>query len=224
MTNYRPICDTWLLARPRVKYYGAYLSGFLSRARELLGITIQDPMLHVCGGKSRDYPLRGFGPNDKTVDLDPELEPDYCMDVRNELPEYPGGWPAILADPPYSESDAKNYKVGESVYPNPNHLLAKMCHHVRPWGRVGMIHYVWPRPPSVLLPEKNGRRHRIMAIKKQHNGSEYIARIRVVACIGVVAGFANQMRCYSVFEVDGPEVTTCYRKLKKINDNVLLLE
>lgn len=32
MSSYRPICDLWILARPKVKYYGAYPNGFLERA------------------------------------------------------------------------------------------------------------------------------------------------------------------------------------------------
>ena len=34
--GYRPITDLWFLARPKVKYYGAYPNGFLERARALL--------------------------------------------------------------------------------------------------------------------------------------------------------------------------------------------
>ena len=68
--SYRPICDTWILARSKVKYYGAYPAGFLERARSQLGVHINDPVLHVCSGKVKDYPYAGgFGPNDKTVDI-----------------------------------------------------------------------------------------------------------------------------------------------------------
>jgi hypothetical protein len=44
MSNYRPITDTWILERAKLKggqkYYGAYLGGFPERARALLGVTI----------------------------------------------------------------------------------------------------------------------------------------------------------------------------------------
>lgn len=80
--GYRPITDMWLLARCKykggVKRYGGYLGGFPERARALLGATIDEPVLHVCGGLARLYPYPGgFGPNDKTLDLDDEVEPDY---------------------------------------------------------------------------------------------------------------------------------------------------
>ncbi len=157
MTSYRPITDCWLLARGKLKrgpdgekqsYYGSYPSGFLSRARELLGVQGDDPVLHACSGMVRDYPIRGLGPRDMTVDLDPGLEPDWVMDVRKDLPRCPfgSGWPAILADPPYSEEDAKHYLGGEGhrFYPNPNALTKLMLERVRPGGRVGMLHHFWP--------------------------------------------------------------------------------
>src|SRR6185503_8840943 len=79
--SYRPITDVWLLARCKykggVKRYGGYLGGFPERARALLGVTINQPVLHVCGGLARLYPYRGgFGENDKTLDLDPNVNPD----------------------------------------------------------------------------------------------------------------------------------------------------
>lgn len=181
--SYRPICDLWLLARPKVKYYGAYPNGFLERARALLGITPYDALLHVCGGAARQYPAkpRGFGPSDKTLDLDQALEPDFCQSAVEELPFYrlpdgrgAMGWPALLADPPYTESDADKYAPGRRVYPTPNLVLKRMLEAVRPGGRVGMLHYVLPQPP------REG--------------------VRFVACVGVIVGYNNRMRTFSVFE------------------------
>ena len=44
--GYRPITDTWFLARAKlkggVKYYGAYLGGFPERARALLGVNTKN--------------------------------------------------------------------------------------------------------------------------------------------------------------------------------------
>jgi hypothetical protein len=189
--SYRPITDMWILARAKLKgsekYYGAYLGGFPERARALLGVTLNDPVLHVCGGKAKLYPYRrGFGPNDKTLDLDPLLQPDFHRDAREVIPRQGcqsampelcncdgKPWPAILADPPYSEEDADKYTVGRAAYPKPNLLLKNCIDAVRPGGRVGMIHYLLPDPP---------------------------ANAHFVACIGVVCGFNNRMRCFSVFE------------------------
>jgi hypothetical protein len=177
--SYRPITDLWILARPKVAYYGAYPSGFLERARALLGVTTDDAVLHVCSGKVRDYPFRGLGRNDRTLDIDPATKPDYVHDCRYSLPatdrKY---WPAILADPPYSVADADHYACGSEKLPAPGALLELCLHYVRPGGRVGFLHYQWPRPP-----EKIGR-----------------YRIKPVALVGVIAGYANNIRAFSVYE------------------------
>lgn len=200
MGDFRPIADMWLLARPKVRYYGAYPSGFLDRARALLGVGYTDAVLHVCGGRIRDYPFRGFGPNDRTVDLDPALVPDYLMDVRH-LGDVPGGripvpdepgvitdpvpadeagqgtalcWPAVLADPPYSEGDAQHYPHAKDAFPARADLLRRCLSLVRPGGRVGFLDVIAPRPP------KTG--------------------VRLVATVGVLLGYGNQIRVFSVYE------------------------
>lgn len=178
--SYRPITDLWVLARPKVKYYGAYPSGFLERARALLGITPYDSLLHVCGGSARLYPAkpRGFGPNDYTLDLDSNLAPDFLQDVSQPLPPNPSEdtskWPALIADPPYTEADADHYAPGRAAFPSANTILRNMLDVVRPGGRVGMLHYILPQPPRT--------------------------GVRFVACVGVICGYNNRMRCYSVFE------------------------
>lgn len=176
MSNYRPICDVWILARPKVRYYGAYPNGFLERARALLGVTPLDAVLHVCGGKARDYPAkpRGFGPNDRTLDLDASLTPDFFQAATDPLP-LPLSWDALIADPPYTVDDAAQYAPGRAAFPSANLILKNMIAAVRPGGRVGMLHYVLPQPP-------------------RDNGT------RFVACVGVICGFNNRMRVFSVFE------------------------
>lgn len=179
--SYRPITDIWILARPKVKYYGAYPNGFAERARALLGVTVTDPVLHVCGGRARQYPSRrGFGPNDRTLDLDPALSPDYLQAATDPLPRVSfdmgaaPGWPALIADPPYTADDAEKYAPGRGLFPSANLILRRMLDAVRPGGRVGMLHYVLPQPP------REG--------------------VRFVACVGVICGFNNRMRVFSVFE------------------------
>lgn len=192
--SYRPITDVWILARPKVKYYGAYPNGFLERARALLGVSPFDPILHVCGGSARQYPAkpRGFGPNDKTLDLDAALTPDFIQSAEEPLPLYlcrdatclectDGNfetgikghvWPAMIADPPYTDADALHY--APKLLPKANLILKNMLAGVRVGGRVGMLHYVLPQPP------REG--------------------VRFVACIGVIVGYNNRIRIFSVFE------------------------
>jgi hypothetical protein len=186
--SYRPITDLWFLARAKLKggekYYGAYLGGFPERARVLIGASIYSPVLHVCGGKAKYYPYqRAFGPNDKTLDLDPECQPDFLQDAREPFPFCPiippagtlttTNWGGVLMDPPYSPEDAAHYKVGSEVYPTPNQLVVNALAVLPIGGKVGIIHYVLPKCP------KNAK---------------------FVACVGIVCGFNNRIRCFSVFE------------------------
>lgn len=175
--SYRPICDTWILARPKVKYYGAYPAGFLGRARALLGVGPEDPVLHVCGGMVRDYPFKGFGPNDYTLDLDPDCQPDFLQDARDGLPANPlspdGKWPAVLIDRPYSEIDAAHYAPGAAKLPELNDLLKRSLAIVPVGGKVGTLDYLWPHPGN--------------------KGKE-------VAVVGVGTGRNARARWYCVFE------------------------
>ena len=178
--SYRPITDVWILARPKVKYYGAYPNGFLERARALLGVSPNDAMLHVCGGQARHYPAkpRGFGPYDRTLDLDSELKPDYLQSATDPLPGSAGAdkWGALIADPPYTADDADHYTPGRDRFPKANLILKRMLEAVLPGGRVGMLHYILPQPP------RQG--------------------VRFVAAVAVIVGFNNRIRCFSVFERD----------------------
>ncbi len=169
--SYRPICDTWILARPKVPYYGAYPAGFLSRARQLVGASIAEPVLHVCSGKVMEYPYRGLGARDATMDLDPELKPTYCQDARDAWPQR--SWKAVLADPPYSEEDCAHYACGRDAYPNPSLLIKRAFEVLEPGQRIGILHYLWPRPPKDAIS---------------------------VAVVSVLVGFGNRGRLFSVFE------------------------
>lgn len=179
--SYRPITDVWILARSKVPYYGAFPSGFLERARHLLGVGLADPVLHVCAGRVRDYPFEGFGPNDKTLDLDPATNPDFLQDARDPLPQhtpYPSNnfrvhWAAVLIDRPYTEADAAHYAPGADVLPSANGLLANALGVVATGGRVGILDYVWPHPPKDA---------------------------KSVAAVAVLTGFNNRVRLYSVYK------------------------
>ncbi len=194
MSNYRPICDSWILARPKVKYYGAYPNGFLERARALLGVGWWDPVLHVCSGMVNKYPgKRGVGPADWTMDMDvgaaPRNADDSSVwerhisgDVREGIPKQYSGplsvddgslWPALLADPPYTFEDADHYNCGRDVFPLPGPLVANMLTVVEPGGKVGILHYQFPRPPQGTI---------------------------LVAKISVSMGWGNTDRVFTVFE------------------------
>lgn len=160
--NYRPLTDFWILARPKVKYYGAYPAGFVSRARALLGVRYDDAVLHVCSGRVRDYPFKGVGPNDKTLDIREDLDPDFVYDVTSM--GVPPGFAAILTDPPYTAEDAKQY--GTAKCPTASELMATCLKGVAVGHRVGMLHYEWPHCPRfarevAVVGVTTGRKQRI---------------------------------------------------------------
>lgn len=186
--SYRPITDVWIMARSKTKYYGAFPAGFLHRAIQLLGVGRNASVLHVCGGKVREYPFRGFGPNHKTLDLNPKTKPDFLQDAREPFPMRQLGnhrakdvvapWDAVLIDRPYTDDDADCYvkeglKEGHKVLPSANLLIKNAIAVLPVGGRVGMIDYVWPQPPK--------------------NATE-------VAVIGVGTGRNSRARWYTVFE------------------------
>lgn len=182
--NYRPITDFWFLARAKLKggkkYYGSYLGGFPERARVLIGASLEEPMLHVCGGMAKHYPYAGgFGPLDETLDLDPDCDPDMLMDASIAIPSQPRGalhgqsWAGILIDPPYSPEEAIHYQPGPDKYPKPNKVL-ELALDALPIGRkAGLIHYLLPRCPN---------------------------QAKFTACVGICCGFNNRIRVFSVFE------------------------
>jgi hypothetical protein len=186
--SYRPITDVWILARPKVKYYGAYPNGFLERALPMIGASDQDPVLHLCGGCVHDYPNKRLVRNALTVDSDTDLHADHhadlCQEVDDDWPTLLAfgpsgkGWASILIDPPYTDADHEKYLAGKAdcdrvKLPTANHLLRLGLKLAKPGGKVGVLHYVWPQPPKTA---------------------------RSIACIGVIVGFNNRMRCFSVFE------------------------
>lgn len=174
--SYRPITDVWILARSKVAYYGAFPAGYLHRARALLGVGPDDPVLHVCAGRVRDYPYKGLGPHDQTLDMDPALSPDYLRDARLPLPAQSTKGPrfrAMLIDRPYSEADAEHYTPGPGALPAANELVKNALSTLNPGERVGIIDYVWPHPGKI--------------------GQE-------VAVIAVGTGRNNRARWFTVFE------------------------
>ena len=175
--SYRPVCDVWILARSKTKYWGAYPNGFLERARALLGVGLDDAVLHVCAGRVRDYPnKRVIGPNDCTLDLDPACKPEFLMDARDPLPlrsRGPRQWPAVLIDRPYTDTDAEKYAPGAKRLPPINALLKNALSVVRVGGKVGILDYVWPQPPTWA---------------------------REVAVVAVGTGRNNRARWFTVFE------------------------
>lgn len=177
--SYRPITDVWILARSKVKYYGAYPAGFLQRARDLLGAAPTDQVVHLCGGHVRSYPYSGLGAQDLTVDTDPACKPDFQLNVgapetytilKKQCPDIF----AILADPPYTPEDADHYLAGRDLFPSTNAIVANSLTILPIGGRVGILSLHWPRYPKAIS--------------------------RQVAVVAVYVGNGNYGRTFAVYE------------------------
>ena len=65
------------------------------------------------------------------------------------------------------------------MFPSGREVLIECLKAVAPGGRVGILHYIWPRPPTL-----------------KQVGFE----TRQVAAISVLVGYGNRVRLFSVFE------------------------
>ena len=101
------IVGTWIMGndyRVKSSYYGGYPAGYLRRVKALF--PDKQRALHLFSGRVDKAVLPG-----ETVDVNPELAPDYVDDAqtmeRVPLPQYD----IVLADPPYSVEDAERYQT-----------------------------------------------------------------------------------------------------------------
>ncbi|UMQ57885.1 hypothetical protein [Leptospira interrogans] len=184
--------DTMILGRCKHAYHGGYPAGFLERARLLLVGGSQDASIwHVPGGKAKQYngirggvSLTGFGKYDKTIDLDPICNPDFCIDVRKlkdhflqkdetltfiPFPDQDLFYntkkessfiqnlerpKAIIIDRPYDNENADKYVPGRSLLPNLNQLLIDCLNLVDKGSLVGVLDYKWPNPSPSIQFEE----------------------------------------------------------------------
>lgn len=101
------IVGTWVMGnnyRVSSNFYGGYPHGYLKRIKALF--PEKKNVLHLFCGKVDTEILPG-----KTVDINPELNPDYIDDAQS-LEQVPlEQFDLVLADPPYSVEDAIHYQT-----------------------------------------------------------------------------------------------------------------
>ena len=85
-------------------FYGAYPGDFLQRIAALF--PDKQRVLHLFAGMTDTSP-KGL-PGD-TCDIRPELNPTFVADAESLLTVPLESYDMVLADPPYSEADAKRY-------------------------------------------------------------------------------------------------------------------
>lgn len=155
------------LGRPRLPdvpmaVYGQYPRALIAKLLPWLQCGRHE-ILHVCSGSLP--PGEGI-----RVDIRPDAHPDILADGR-DLPLESGSQAAILIDPPYTEHYAKHLYGVE--YPRPSQLLREAARVVRPGGRIGMVHYITPKP---------------------------VEGTRLIKAFGLSTGFDMPMRAVTIYE------------------------
>ncbi len=147
--------------------WGLYPKGFIPWAARVLRAA-PDRVLHVCSGRIP----KGMGR--ARVDIRREVSPDVQADGR-ALPFCDGAFDAVMIDPPYSVEYAEGlYGID---YPRPSHLLEEASRVTRPCGRIGILHFLVPMPPS---------------------------GVRLELVRGVTTGCGYRIRAFTVFEKNQP--------------------
>jgi len=117
------IHGTWMIGnnfRNKRGYYGEYPPSFLDRVKALFPRAKK--VLHLFSGTVDKERWK----NEVLFDINPDLNPDVIGDAKN-LSQYfqENEFDLVIADPPYSEEDAKHYgtplisrnKVMKELYP-----------------------------------------------------------------------------------------------------------
>jgi hypothetical protein len=101
------VVGTWIMGNDysvKSSYYGGYPAGYLRRVKALF--PDKTSALHLFSGYVDTTAWPG-----KTVDINPDLSPDYVSDAQ-DLKNVPlTKFDIILADPPYSVEDCDHYQT-----------------------------------------------------------------------------------------------------------------
>lgn len=120
--------------------FGAFPKSFIPWALRLLNAPPKQ-VLHVCSGSmTSEHTCGGI-----RVDIARRAAPDVIADGC-ALPFLSDSFRAVLLDPPYSKEYAET--LYGTKYPKPSHLLAEAARVVKPGGRIAMLHFLVPHPPS----------------------------------------------------------------------------
>lgn len=117
--------------RVKSQYYGGYPAGYLRRVKALF--PDKKNVLHLFSGKVDTSIMPG-----KTVDINPDLNPCYVVDLSKEHQLYRipvQDFDLIMADPPYSVEDCEHY--GTAMV-NRNMVVSGMAKAAEPG-----THLVW---------------------------------------------------------------------------------
>jgi hypothetical protein len=138
------VYGTWFMGNSYEKandHYGGFQGNFLKRIAALF--PDRGRTLHLFAGRVALDRMPG-----DTLDADPKLEATYCVDAETcegvPLEDYD----FVLADPPYSESDAQRY--GRSLV-NRNKVMLTLAERLKPGALIVWLDQVYPMYRKIAL-------------------------------------------------------------------------
>lgn len=131
------IVGTWIMGndyRVKSEYYGGYPAGYLRRVMAMF--PDKHHVLHLFSGRVDKAVMPG-----DTVDVNPELAPDYVDDAQT-LERVPlEKYDLVLADPPYSIEDCERY---QTTMVKRNKVMAALGTRLTPGSHVVWLDQVLP--------------------------------------------------------------------------------
>ena len=164
------LCGTWVMGnnyRVKSTYYGGYPHGYLKRIKALF--PDKTKVLHLFGGKVDTDIIEG-----KTLDINPDMNPDYLCDAHTMSESINETFDLILADPPYSIEDCEHY--GTSMVKR-NTILKECVKLLENKGHLVWLDQVLPMYRKAELKttgyigmvKSTNHRFRVITIFEKHN-------------------------------------------------------
>ena len=164
------IVGTWIMGndyRVKSEYYGGYPAGYLRRIKALF--PDKQRVLHLFSGRVDKTVMPG-----DTVDVNPDLAPDYVDDAQT-LERVPlESYDLVLADPPYSVEDCERY---QTTMVRRNKVMAALGARLTPGCHVVWLDQVLPMyrkdqfclEAVVGMVKSTNHRFRVVTVFKRHN-------------------------------------------------------
>ena len=150
----------------KAQLYGEYPATFFRRVIAMFPSVKEEKFLHLFSGTmGEDFGL--------TVDGSDKFNPDviHILTKDNPLPFKDNIFDVVLADPPYSSEDAKQYGL---PYPGPETILKESIRVLKPGGYFLFLHIMYP------------------SYKRKS--------VSLVGLIAVITGFKSITRLLSIFK------------------------
>lgn len=172
------IVGTWIMGndyRVKSEYYGGYPAGYLRRIKALF--PDKKRVLHLFSGCVDKAVMPG-----DTVDVNPELTPDYVDDAQT-LERVPlESYDLVMADPPYSVEDCERY---QTTMVKRNKVMAALGARLTPGCHVVWLDQVLPMyrkdqfclDAVIGMVKSTNHRFRVVTVFRRHNdGTERLPR------------------------------------------------